>query len=116
MAKVVGKCQRLRQILVEAELARDRSGDLGHLDTVRQARAEEIADMIDEDLRLILQLTESRAVDDAVAVTLPGAARGRLRLGMQSPARGGGLGCVGGLGHGVVIGHSAAPWRGRPVA
>ena len=72
MAEVVGERQRLGQILVEAERAGDRAGDLRHFQRVRQARAEMVALVVDEDLRLVLQPAKGVGMDDAVAVALEG--------------------------------------------
>lgn len=46
--------QRLGQILIEIEPAGQAAGDLRHLDAVRQPRAEMLALMEDEDLRLAI--------------------------------------------------------------
>ena len=61
--------------------ARDRAAELRHFERVRQARAEQVALVVEEDLRLVDQAPERRAVDDAVAVALELVARGRRRLG-----------------------------------
>jgi hypothetical protein len=50
--------------------ARDGAGDLGHLDAVRQAGAEQIALVVDEDLRLVFKPAKSRRMHDPVAVAL----------------------------------------------
>src|SRR3546814_7983890 len=59
-----------RQILVEAERATDRAGDLRHLDAVREPRPVIVALMLDEDLRLVLEAPERRGMDDPIAVAL----------------------------------------------
>ncbi len=89
VAEVVRQRQRLGQILVEPQRAGQRAGDLRHLDRVGQARAEMVALVVDEDLRLVLQPAERGRVDDAVAVALELAA-GR-RAGLAAPA---GRGCA----------------------
>ena len=70
VAEVVRQGQRLRQILVEPERAGERAGDLAHLDGMGQPRAEMIALVIDEDLRLVLEAAEGRRMDDPVPVAL----------------------------------------------
>ena len=85
VAEIVGQRQRLRQILVEAQGAGDGAGDLADLDGVCQARAVVVALVGHEDLGLVGQPAEGRGMDDAVAVALVFRARGRGRLGKQSP-------------------------------
>src|ERR1700754_3558117 len=65
--QVVRERDRLDEIFVEPQVARDRSRDLRDLERVRQPRAEEIAFVIDEDLRLVLEAPERRRVNDAIA-------------------------------------------------
>ena len=88
MAEVVRERQRLRKILVEPERAGDRAGDLRHLERMGQARAEMVALVVDEDLRLVLQPAKGVGMDDAVAVALERRAKRVFRLGMDAPARG----------------------------
>jgi len=70
MAEVVGKAQRLGQILVEAKRAGDRSADLRDFDAVGQPDPEMIAVRSDEYLRLVAKTAERHRMDDAVAVAL----------------------------------------------
>ncbi len=77
VAEVVRQRDRLDQILVHAELPCDRAADLRDLERVRQARAEEVAFVVDEDLRLVLEPPERARVDHAVAVALEGGPPGR---------------------------------------
>ena len=86
--KVVRQRQRLGEVLVQPQRAGDRAGDLRHLDRMGQPGAVEIALVVDEHLGLVLQFSKCRGVDDAVAVALPGRARGRLRLRVQPAATG----------------------------
>ena len=88
VAEIMRERQRLGEILVETQFAGDRAGDLRHLDAVGEPGAVEIALVVDEDLGFVLELAEGAAVDDAVAVALPGRARLRLRLGVQATAGG----------------------------
>ncbi len=87
VAEIVGQRQRLGQILVQPQLARDGARDLRHFQTVRQPCAVVIALVVDEDLRLVGQAAEGGGMQDAVAIPLEGRARGALRLGMHAPAR-----------------------------
>src|SRR4029079_8274937 len=55
MAEVVAEADRLDEVLVQPERARDGAGDPGRLERVRQAGAEVVALGVDEDLRLVAQ-------------------------------------------------------------
>ena len=68
VAEIVRQRQRLGEILVEAERAGERAGDLRDLERMGQPRAVMIALVIDEDLRLVRQPAESGGMDDSVAV------------------------------------------------
>ena len=92
VAEVVPHPDRLDEVLVEAQRARDGAGDLRHLERVREARAVVIALGRHEHLRLVLQAAERLAVDDPVAVALERRAQAAVLLGPR--ARGG----VGGRG------------------
>jgi hypothetical protein len=67
---IVGQCQSLGQMFIQAECRGDGSRDLGNLDGVRQAVAEVIGEPGREDLSLILQAAEGARVDHAIAVSL----------------------------------------------
>ena len=54
MAEIMGERDRLGEVLIEAQSARDRARNLRDLETVRETGTEMIAFMIDEDLRLVL--------------------------------------------------------------
>ncbi len=86
VAEIVGKRQRLGQILVETEAARDAARDLRHFEAVGKSRPVVIALVIDEHLRLVLQAAEGRGMDDAIAVTLKHRAGGTLGLGIEPAA------------------------------
>ncbi len=88
VAEVVSKGERLREVLVELEKPREAARDLRDLDRVGKARAEMVALVEDEHLRLVLQAPEGPAVDNAIAVALPGRARRVLRLGVSAAAGG----------------------------
>src|SRR5262247_4765583 len=68
MAEVVGERQRLPQILVEPERARERACNLRDLQRMGQTGAKMIAFMKDEDLGLVREPPESARMDDAVAI------------------------------------------------
>jgi hypothetical protein len=88
MAEIVAERDRLSQIFVEAECARDRARDPGRLERVRQARAVMITLGIDEDLRLVLEAPEGLRVNDAVAVALKRRSQAALFLFLaRAPAR-----------------------------
>ena len=85
--EVVRQGDRLDEVFVDAELPGDRATDLRDLERVRQARAEEIAFVIDEDLGLVLEPAERAGVDHAIAVPLERRPPGRVRLGVTPAAR-----------------------------
>ena len=74
------------EVLVEAERRGERARDLRRLDRVRQPRPVVVALVVDEDLRLVLEAAERRAVDDAVAVALERQPERMLGLGVDAPA------------------------------
>ena len=86
MAEIVGKRERLGEILIDAQRAGERAGDLRHFEAVGQARAVVIAFVIDEDLGLVVEPPERRRMQDAVAVAGVRRARGARRLGQKPPA------------------------------
>ena len=94
MAEIVGKRQRLGQVLVDAKRARDRAGDLRHFEAVGEARAVMIALVIDEDLGLVVEPPEGgRSAGcgrgrgrKASACGLGGSGTSRPRLGAGSTA------------------------------
>ncbi len=83
MAKIVRQRQRLGQILVEPERARERAGDLGHFQRVGQPRAVVVALVEHEDLGLVLEAAECGRMDDAVGIAAERAARRARRLGKE---------------------------------
>ena len=85
--EVVRERDRLRQILVEAELAGDTARDLGDFDAMGEAGAKQIALVIHEHLRLVFQAAKGGGVHDAITVALKFAARHRPRLVVSAPAR-----------------------------
>ena len=95
MAEVVRERDGFGQVLVEMEVAGDRAADLRDFEAVREPRAEKVAFVIDEDLRLVFEASEGRGMDDAVAVALVLGAAVRRRLGMAPAALALGRGGVG---------------------
>src|SRR6185436_18161944 len=61
---------RFDQVLVQTDAACDRSADLRDLERMREARAEQVAFMVQKDLRLVDEAAKRRAMNDAVAVAL----------------------------------------------
>ena len=94
MAEIVRQRQRLGEVLVEAERARQRAGDLGDFQGVGEPRAVVVAFVIDEHLRLVRQPAEGAGMDDAVAIAPEGVAGRARRLGIApAPA----FGRIGGI-------------------
>ena len=86
MPEIVAEPDRLDEILVQRQRARDRPRDLGHLERVRQPRAVVIALRRDEDLRLVLQAPERLGVHDPVAIALEGRAQPAVGSGRSRSA------------------------------
>ncbi len=86
MAEIMGKRQPLGQVLVGAEVAGERAGDLRHFERMGEARTVVIAFVIDEDLGLVVEPAERRRVQDAIAIAGIRRARGTRRLGQKPPA------------------------------
>ena len=72
MPHVVAEADRLGQVLVQPESARNDPRDPGRLERVRHARAVVVARRVDEDLRLPLQPPERLRMQDPIAVALKG--------------------------------------------
>ncbi len=108
MAEIVGQGQAFGQILVQADDARHRAGDLRNLEAVGQAGAVIVALVIDENLGLVFQLAEGFRVDDAVAVALKGRSGVAFRFRMSaSPAL---LGMAGERGQERQVCHGAGQY------
>src|SRR3954453_5028772 len=86
VAEIMRQRQRLGEVLVEAESARDGAGDLRDFDTVGQPRAVMVALVIDEDLSLVLEAPERGRMNYAIAVALKRRAQLALRLLVQPAA------------------------------
>ena len=87
VAKIVRERDRFGQVLVETQIAGDGATELRYFQAVREARAEQIAFVIDKDLRLVFETPEGRGMDDAVAVALVLAASARRRFRVAAAAR-----------------------------
>src|SRR5699024_922930 len=62
------------QIFVQLQITRQSPGNLCHLDAVRQARAEQIAIMVNKHLGLVFQQSKSITVDNTIPIALKGIA------------------------------------------
>src|SRR5262249_8003871 len=85
--QIVRQSDCLREILVQAQSARDGASYLCYFQAVRQARAKVVAFVIDENLGLVLQAAEGGGVDDAIAVALELVAKPRRFFTDPPPAR-----------------------------
>ena len=86
VAKVMAKRQRLGEIVVEAERAGKRARDLTDFERMGEPGAEMVSLVRNEDLRLVGEPAEGRAMDGAVAIALKYRTRWRMRLCDQPPA------------------------------
>jgi len=77
---------RFGKILVQAQRTGNAARELGDLNAVGEASTKEVAFMIDEDLRLVLETTKGGGMDDTVAVALELAAPRGRRLGPLTAA------------------------------
>ena len=84
---VVAQTDGFSEVLVQTEIAGDRSPDLGDLKGMSQPGDVVITLWIDEDLRFVLQPTERLRVDDAVAIALERRSIGAGELGKRAPPR-----------------------------
>ena len=87
MAEVMGERHGFREILIDAQRAGERAGDLPDLDRMGEAGAKMIAVERHEDLRLMREAAKGGAVDDSVAIALEFAPRRRWRLCVKPAAR-----------------------------
>ena len=96
MAQIVGERDGLGEVGIQPQRRRHRSRDLRHLQRVGEPGAEVVALVGDEDLGLLLQPSESRGMDDAVAVAVEVRARAAARLLDLAAERLGGVLGIGG--------------------
>ena len=85
--RVVAEPDRLDEILVQPQRARDDPRDPGRLERVGHPRAVVVAGGVDEDLRLALQAPERLRMHDPVAVALERRAHVGIRLSARSRPR-----------------------------
>src|SRR4051812_29849033 len=83
MSKVMRQCNCLSEVFVHQQGARQSAGDLGDFKGVCQARAEQVAFVADEYLRLALERAESGGMDNTVTVALERCSHRAIRLGMK---------------------------------
>ena len=93
--EVVAEGDRLGQVLVEPERARDGARHLPHLERVNEPRAVVVALGGEKDLRLVREAAEALAMEDAVAVALEAGPQGVRRLVDEPPRARVGEGGVG---------------------
>jgi len=115
MPQIMRQAQRLGQILVQPEGARNHASDLRHFKAVSQANAVMIAIGRDEHLRLACEPAKGNGMDDAIPITLKRSARAPRRCGRAMPrlrkfaaARSGRIGSEGRAGHAMCAIESGA--------
>ena len=94
MPEIVRQREGLGEVLVEAERARKRAGDLGGLKGMGKAGAEMVALMEDEHLRLVGEPAKGRGVNDAVAIAAEGVAGAACPLAVEPAAARRGIGGI----------------------
>src|SRR5690606_27896443 len=87
VAQIVSQRDRLGQVFMQTQVAGQRARYLGHFYAVRQAGAEQVALVVDEDLRLVFKQAECIAMNDAITVALELIAACWRGLDMPTPAR-----------------------------
>jgi len=91
MADIMGKAQRLGQILIEPQRTRNGAADLRDFKAVGQADTVMIAIRRDEHLRLVAEAAKGNRMDNPVAVALENVARAArfpTRFGVEPSAAG----------------------------
>src|SRR5690606_10440814 len=74
-------------VFIECQVARNRSSDLGNLQTMSETCAKQIPLMIDKYLGFVFEPPECLRVNDSVPVSLKFTASGRRRFVNSTPAR-----------------------------
>jgi hypothetical protein len=82
VTQIVGQGDDFGEPFVRTQSRRECPGDVGHLQRMRQARAEVVVVRRAEDLRLALESSKRRALDDAVTIDLERAPQPIRRLRM----------------------------------
>jgi len=85
VSEIVCQCNDLREVLVQSDGARQVSCDLGDLQRVRQPSSEVVLFMRHENLRLEVQTSEGRAVDNPIAIPLEACAVGVFSFRAATP-------------------------------
>ena len=85
VTEIMGKADRLHQVLVAPQCPGHRPPDLRDFQGVRQSRPVIITFVVDEDLRFVLQPPERTGVQDTITVALERGAVFRLRVRLISP-------------------------------
>jgi hypothetical protein len=85
VTEVVAQRQRFRQIVIEAERAGERPGNLANLHRMGKPCAVMVALVRDKNLRLMGETAEGRRMQDTVPVTLEFASRRRAGLWKKAP-------------------------------
>src|SRR5688500_10115306 len=70
MPQIMRQSNGFNQVFVKAQIAGNRAADLRDFETVRQARAEQVSLVIDENLGLVFEPPESGGMNDAIPVAL----------------------------------------------
>ena len=70
VSEIMRECNRFGQVLVEMKSPGYRPADLRDFKAVRQTGSKQVAFMIDENLRFVLQSPECGRVNDAVSIPL----------------------------------------------
>jgi hypothetical protein len=99
VTQVVRKGNRLNQVFVQMQRSGNGTPQLRHLQRMREAGAEQVAFVVQKNLRFVNQPPKRRAVHDAVTVALKLAARWRRRLQIATSAGLGGVTGVKSKGH-----------------
>ena len=99
VAEVVRQRDGLDQVFIEGQRAGNRAAELRHFQRMGQAGAEQVALVIEEDLRLVDQAAKRGGVNDAVTVALERRAGRRGCFGMAATAGLGRIRRVGGQNH-----------------
>ena len=105
MAEIMGERQGFGEVLVQPELARQRAGDLRHLQRMGQPGAVMVALVEHEHLGLVLQAAERGGMDHPVAIPAERAAGPARRLGDQPAAAAIGVAGIGRAGGSHSDGH-----------
>ena len=85
VAKIMGKAQRLCQILVDRQKPRHGARDLGDFERMSEPRAIIVPFVLHENLRFVFKTPECRRMDDPVAIALVTASGRTFGFGINRP-------------------------------